>query len=409
MNRRPYRIVLLPGDGIGVDVVAEAVRVLRAVERSTPLRFALEEIPAGAAYYREHGRDWPAGSEQRCAEADAVLLGAIGLPGPNGQGSLLRSDGRMAGWSAIVGNRLRLDLFANVRPVRLLPGVRHFVSGRHRQVWEPENVDMVFVRENTEDLYAGSGGILAPGGVGQVATDTRVVTRAASERVLRLAFETAMARGGAPADGVRRVTCVVKDNILHGCRLFVSVFEEIGAEYPGVERETVLVDAFTQWLLRRPEHYDVVVATNMFGDIVTELAAALQGGVGVSVGCNIGTGHGMFEPIHGSAPKHAGADRVNPIAAILSAAEMLRWLGPRHADRELTRAGDAVENAVRQVVAAGAPLTYDLVGRERAASTSAVTDAVIARLSPLPDPAPDHAPDPAPAVVPASDGPGAAR
>ncbi|HEY5833065.1 isocitrate/isopropylmalate dehydrogenase family protein [Streptomyces sp.] len=382
MGADAYRIALLPGDGIGVEVTAQAVQVLEAVGRLTGLRLDFDEIPAGAAYYREHGRDWPEGSEERCAEADAILLGAIGLPAQaDKHGSLLRADGRMAGWSAIVGNRVRLDLFANVRPVRLYPGVRHFVSGAHKQVWEPENVDMVFVRENTEDLYAGSGGILAPGGVGQVATDTRIVTRPSSERVIRLAFETAMGRQGAPGDKTRRVTCVVKDNILFGCRLFVSIFEEIGAEYPEVELETVLVDAFTQWLVRRPEHYDVVVAPNMFGDIITELASALQGGMGVSVGCNIGTRHGMFEPIHGSAPKHVGKDRVNPMAAILSAGQAMHWLGGRRGDPELVRAGEAVEAAVRDVLAAGEPLTYDLVGTERAAPMSAVTAAVVDRLA----------------------------
>ena len=381
MTRDPYRIALLPGDGIGVEVTAQARRVLEAAQTSTGVRFDFDEIPAGAAYYRDHGRDWPEGSEERCADADALLLGAIGLPAEQGRhGSLLRADGRMAGWSAIVGNRLRLDLFANVRPVKLFPGVKHLISGTHRQVWDSADVDMVFIRENTEDLYAGSGGILAPGGVGQVATDVRIVTRASSERVVRLAFETAMKRGGAPADGVRRVTCVVKDNILFGCRLFVSVFEEIGAQYPEVERETILVDAFTQWLVRRPEHYDVVLATNMFGDIITELASALQGGMGMSVGCNVGVGHGMFEPIHGSAPKHAGMDRANPMAAILSAAEAARWLGLRHADPELEAVGDAVEAAVREVVAAGAPLTYDLVGAEAGAPMSEVTTAVVDRL-----------------------------
>ncbi|WNI18789.1 isocitrate/isopropylmalate dehydrogenase family protein [Actinacidiphila sp. ITFR-21] len=382
MSREPYRIVLLPGDGIGAEVTADAVRVLTEAGRLTGTRFAFEEIPAGAEYYRQHGRDWPEGSEQRCADADAILLGAIGLPASeDAHGSLLRADGRMAGWSAIVGNRLKLDLFANVRPVRLFPGVQHLISGTHKQVWEPENVDMVFIRENTEDLYAGSGGLLAPGGVGQVATDTRIVTRASSERVIRLAFETAMRREGAPEDKARRVTCVVKDNILHGCRLFVSVFDEIGAEYPEVQRETILVDAFTQWLLRRPEHYDVVVTTNMFGDIVTELASALQGGMGISVGCNVGTRHGMFEPIHGSAPKHVGHDRVNPLAAVLSAAEAARWLGAQHTDPDATRAGDLIEAAVANLLAAGRPLTYDMVGYEHAAPRSAVTDAVVERLA----------------------------
>jgi 3-isopropylmalate dehydrogenase len=377
---RPYSIALLPGDGVGVEVVAHARRVLETVADQDGLALKFDEIPGGAQYFLAHGRDWPDGADQRCAEADAIILGAVGWPAPNGRGTAMRPDGKMAGWSLIVGNRIGLDLYANVRPVKLLPGVRHLISGIHKQVWEPDNVDMVFIRENTEDLYAGAGGVLAPGGVAQVAVDSRIITRRATERIIRLAFETAMKPDRSRAQGARRVTCVVKDNILHGCRLFVNIFEELGEEYPQVEREVTLVDAFTQWLVRRPEHYDVVVAPNMFGDIITELASALQGGMGVSVGCNIGDRHGMFEPIHGSAPKHAGRDRVNPMATVLAAAESLKWLGGRHADGMLVSAGERIDAAVREVLRKGETLTYDLVGSERAASGSAVTDAVVHEL-----------------------------
>ncbi|PKW16290.1 isocitrate/isopropylmalate dehydrogenase family protein [Saccharopolyspora spinosa] len=376
----PYTLALLPGDGVGVEVVAQARRVLEAVAHHDRIDLRFDEIPGGAQYFLEHGHDWPEDAERRCADADAILLGAIGWPSSDGHGTAMRPDGKMAGWSAIVGNRIGLDLYANIRPVKLLPGVRHLISGTHKQVWSPENVDMVFIRENTEDLYSGSGGILAPGGDAQVAIDTRIITRRSTERIIRLAFETALKRGGAPTDGKRRVTCVVKDNILHGCRMFVRIFEELGAEYPTVQREVVLVDAFTQWLVRRPEQYDVVVAPNMFGDIITELASALQGGMGMSVGCNVGTRHGMFEPIHGSAPKHVGRNRVNPIATVLAAAEALRWLSARHSDGSLSSAGDRIEAAVRTVVSKGQTLTYDLVGPEVAASTSAVTTAIIDEL-----------------------------
>ena len=374
-----YTIALLPGDGVGVEVVAHARRVLEAVTAHRGLDLVYDEVPGGAQYYLEHGRDWPDGAEQRCADADAILLGAIGWPAPDGSGTVIRPDGKMAGWSAIVGNRIGLDLYANVRPVKLLPGVRHLISGRHRQVWEPEDVDMVFFRENTEDLYSGVGGQLMAAGESEVAIDTRIVTRPASERIIRRALEEAMRRSR--HDGVRRVTCVVKDNILRGCRLFVRIFHEIGEEYPEVEREVVLVDAFTQWLVRRPEHYDVVVAPNMFGDIITELASALQGGMGMSVGCNIGDRHGMFEPIHGSAPRHVGHDRVNPMATVLAGAEMLRWLGGRHADDGMVAAAQDVYAAVQTVLSKGETLTYDLVGAERAASGTTVTSAIIAELA----------------------------
>lgn len=377
----PYVIALLPGDGVGVEVVAHACRVLEALAEQDGLALDFDEIPGGAQYFLAHGRDWPQNAERRCAEADAIILGAVGWPVPEGRGTAMRPDGKMAGWSAIVGNRIGLDLYANIRPVKLLPGVRHLISGTHKQVWEPENVDMVFIRENTEDLYAGAGGTLAPGGNAQVAIDTRIITRRATERIIRLAFDTAMKPDRSRADGVRRVTCVVKDNILYGCRLFVQILEELGAHYPEVEREVVLVDAFTQWLIRQPEHYDVVVAPNMFGDIITELASALQGGMGMSVGCNIGDRHGMFEPIHGSAPKHVGRDRVNPMATVLAAAEALKWLGGQRSDGALVSAGERIDAAVREVVRRGETLTYDLVGPERAASGSAVTAAILHELT----------------------------
>jgi 3-isopropylmalate dehydrogenase len=258
--------------------------------------------------------------------------------------------------------------------------VRHFISGRHRRIWSPRDVDMVFVRENTEDLYSGAGTVLAPGGDAHVAVDTRIITRRSTERVVRLAFEIAAGRGRDRPDGPRRVTCVVKDNVLYGCRLFVRVFEEVAERYPHIEPEVVLVDAFTQWLVRQPEHYDVIVAPNMFGDIITELACALQGGVGLSVGCNIGERHGMFEPVHGSAPKHAGLDRVNPMAAMLAGAEALRWLGAGAADPVAAACADRIDAAVRAVLREGRILTYDLVGPARAASATAVADAVVAGL-----------------------------
>ncbi len=374
-----YQIVLLPGDGTGLEIAVEARRVLAAVEAQVDgLSFAIDEVPCGGQYFLEHGRDWPEGSEEKCAAADVVLLGAVGWPSPDGNGPVTMANGKMAGWSPVIGNRLKLDLYANIRPVKLYEGVRARIGGKHKQVWEPGDVDMVFLRENTEGLYAGMGGVLAPGGTKMVATDTRVITRAASERVIRKAFQIAMKRNGAPADGKRRVTAIVKNNVLHGCRLFAEIFEEIGKrEFPEVERDVAIVDAFTQWLIGQPAYYDVLVTTNMFGDIVTDLASVLQGGMGMAVGCNVGDHHAMFEPIHGSAPKHAGKDKVNPMAMILATGEALRWLGDQKSDPALGRAGDAIEAAVKSVLAAGKPLTYDLVGNERAAKMSEVTTAIL--------------------------------
>lgn len=380
MAKQSYEVVLLPGDGIGREIAVQARRVLERVESRVGVRFAIEEIPCGGQYFLEHGRDWPEGSEERCSSADVVLLGAVGWPSPSGKGPVMMPNGHMAGYSAVLGNRSRLDLYANIRPVRLYEGVQHRISGRHQQVWKPSDVNMVFVRENTEGLYSGMGGTLSPGGRATVATDVRVITRVASERVIRLAFELSKKRNGAPKDGKRRVTVLVKNNVLAGCRLFAEVFSEIGRDYPEIEQDVAIVDAFTQWLLGQPEYYDVVVATNMFGDIVTDLASVLQGGMGLAVGCNVGDKHAMFEPIHGSAPKHAGQDKANPMAMILASGEALRWLGDKQRDTALVRGGDAIEAAVRAVLAAGTPLTYDLVGTERAAKMSETTGAILTEL-----------------------------
>ncbi|MCC6751404.1 MAG: isocitrate/isopropylmalate dehydrogenase family protein [Deltaproteobacteria bacterium] len=373
-------VVALPGDGTGPEVMAQGLRVLRAVGARSQVEFAVEEIPCGGQFYLQHGRrDWPEGTEERCAAADVILLGAVGWPTASGS-PVTMENGQMAGWSPVIGNRMRLDLYANVRPVKLYPGVAHRIHGERRRVWEPEKVDLVIVRENTEGLYCGVGGVLGSGRA-RVASDVRLITHAASERVIRYAFELSRRRGrGAPKDGRRRVTCIVKDNVLRGCQLFVDIFRTVGQDYPDVEKDVAIVDAFTQWLLGQPEYYDVCVTTNMFGDIVTDLASVLQGGMGMAVGCNVGDEHAMFEPIHGSAPRHAGQDKVNPMAMILAVAESLRWVGERKQLPKLVAGGDEVEAAVKAVLRRGEPLTYDLVGEERAAPMSKVTDAVLAAL-----------------------------
>ena len=373
-----YKLVTLGGDGTGPEVMREGMRVLSAVSEVLGVAWDVEDIPCGGQYYLKHGsRDWPEGAEERCSAADLILLGAVGWPSPTGTGPVLMKDGKMAGYSPVIGNRTRLNLFANVRPVKLYEGVQHRIHGANKQVWQPGQVDMVMIRENTEGLYAGMGGKLAPGGKVDVATDTRVITRRASEQVIRFAFELCKKRNkGAPKDGKLRVTAVVKDNVLHGCQLFAQIFKEIGEEYPDIEKDTAIVDAFTQWLIGQPEFYDVVVTTNMFGDIVTDLASVLQGGMGMAVGANVGRDHGMFEPIHGSAPKHAGKDKVNPIAMILAVKEGLDWLGQRKDDARLVRAAAAIEGAVVKVLKDGHPLTYDLAGEAKASRCSEVGEAI---------------------------------
>lgn len=359
----------------------EGLRVLDAVSKSLSLSWEIEDVPCGGQYYLEHGDlDWPADAPAKCDAADLILLGAVGWPDPKGSGPVLMKDGHMAGFSPVIGNRVRMNLFANVRPVKLYPGVRHRIHGTNKQVWEYGKVDMLMIRENTEGLYAPTGGKLSPGGKTDVAIDTRVITRRASEQVIRYAFEACKRRNkGAPKDGKLRVTAVVKDNVLHGCQLFRDIFFEIGEEYPEIEKDTAIVDAFTQWLIGQPEYYDTVVTTNMFGDICTDLASVLQGGMGMAVGANVGHEHAMFEPIHGSAPRHAGKDKVNPIAMILSVKEGLEWLSFRKDDANLKKAADAVEQAVVETLEAGAPLTYDIVGNDKAAKCSEVGQAIAAR------------------------------
>jgi isocitrate/isopropylmalate dehydrogenase len=372
MSRTPkasYDLVLLPGDGIGAEVIAEARALVELVGETSGIGFTLDEIPCGGKFFLEHGsRDWPEGSEERCARADAILLGAVGWNGPDGTPVTL-PDGKMAGWSPVIGNRMKLDLYANIRPVRCLPGTKHGLSGTFRPVWTPETVDMVIVRENTEGLYSGLGERTA-----ERATDVRVITRRASERVIRKAFELSRRRGrGAPGDGKQRVTCIVKHNVLVGCKLFLDVYREVATGYPDVEQDIAIVDSFAMFVLTQPERYDVCVTTNMFGDILTDLASVLQGGMGMAVGCNVGDEHAMFEPIHGSAPPLAGKDRANPMAMLLATGEAMAWLGHRFSDERLTRARDAIEHAVATLVERGEPLTGDLGGT---AGSRAVAEAV---------------------------------
>ncbi|MBJ94044.1 MAG: 3-isopropylmalate dehydrogenase [Rickettsiales bacterium] len=383
MNK-PLDIVLLPGDGIGIEVCREGQKVLQAALAAVDMEARIESIPCGGQYYLEHGQDWPDGAQERCSAADIIFLGAVGWPDPEGSGPVTMANGKMAGYSPVIGNRRVLELYANVRPVKLYPGVLHKIHGEHVQVWDPAKVDMVFVRENTEGLYTGIGGRMANQGADVVATDTRLVTRANSERVIRFAFEACRARNkGAPGDGKLRVTALVKDNVLEGCRLFRDIFFEIAADYPEIEAETAIIDAFTQWLVQRPEWYDVIVTTNMFGDIVTDLASVLQGGMGMAVGCNVGAKNAMFEPIHGSAPKHAGKDRANPLAMVLTIKEGLDWQGKRMGNTELQQAATLIEAAVVELLQERKTLTYDQVGEEAAATTSQVGDAVVSKFKAL--------------------------
>jgi 3-isopropylmalate dehydrogenase len=371
---KSYEITVLPGDGVGPEVTGEALRVLARVESFGLVKLNTTVIPCAGSYYVAHGQEWPDGSFERCKAADAILLGAIGHVLPNGQ-PVRRADGELAGYEQVIGLRTKLDLYANMRPVKLFPGVTHNISGRFRAVWTPETVDSVFFRENTEGAYAPGEFRLERGGEVELVVSPTIVTRRGAERIVRRAFELAMRRNGAPVDGKRRVTCVDKSNVIRAHRFFRDVFREVSREFPEIECDYGYVDAFTVALVSRPERFDVVVAPNLPGDIVTDLAAFLQGGMGMAASGNIGDHHAMFEPIHGSAPDIAGKNAANPAAAIMSAAMMLRWLGDRHGDENARVAADRIDHAVQTAIGSGAALTRDLGGQ---ATTTEAADAILA-------------------------------
>ncbi len=362
-----YHIVVLPGDGVGAEVIREGRKVLKAVSDLYGITFDITEYPCGGKFYLETGKEWEDDAFEECRRADAILLGAIGWPGAT------LPDGNIAGAGIVFGLRFGLDLYANMRPTKLYPGVKHRICDRFVEVWKPESVDFVIVRENTEGCYTPTRGVLKRGGEIELAVDSRVITRKGCERVIRFAFELCMKRRGAPKDGKKRVTCVDKSNVMKGCQLFREVYDEVAAHYP-VEKDYSYIDAFTQWIIRNPDFYDVAVTTNMLGDIATDLAAVLQGGMGMAASANIGDRHAMFEPIHGSAPKYAGQNKANPTACILSVQMMLSYLGEKKSDKRLQEASERVEKAVASVLREGKTLTYDLGGK---ATCSQVGDAVM--------------------------------
>src|SRR5438552_12474088 len=371
-----YYIVALPGDGIGPEVLSCALRVLNVASQLCRIDFRIEEIPGGGHYYVDHQTEWPEGSFEKCEAADAILLGAVGHE-VDGRAVFTKPgkpypEPQLAGFAQVIGNRSRLDLYANVRPVKLYPGVKHKIHGKLVQVWDAKKVDYVVIRENTEDAYTGEMEVIEDGRV----TPIRI-TRRATERVVRYAFNLARRR-----NRLKKVTCVDKSNIIGAHRYFRDVFREVGErEFPDLKLDYAYVDAFCQWQIRNPEWYDVIVGPNLVGDIVSDNGATTAGGLGLAVGGNIGDEHAMFEPIHGSAPKHAGKDKANPLAAILSVQMMLEWLGTRHKDERLHGAAQRVEAAVAALLNEARTLTYDLIGEAKASRCSAVGAAVDEKLS----------------------------
>jgi len=381
----------LPGDGTGPEVMKEAEKLLDCIENNSNLQFDRTHIPCGGQYWLETGEEWPAGSFEHCRDnSDAILLGAIGWPGAN------LPNGDLAGGQVILGLRSGLNLYANVRPIKLYDGVKHKIHDEFTQVWDPKNVDLLVLRENTEGLYHSllrrsalraqgiepkeAEDMVFDGIEGEVAWDNRPISKNGSEKLIRLGFEYAIRRNGSPIDGSSSVTCVDKSNVTRGCQLFRRVFHEIGEEFPDIGKEEAYIDAFTMWLVRNPEWFDVVVTSNMFGDIVTDLGSVLQGGMGMAASANIGDNHGLFEPVHGSSPKHAGKGKVNPIATLNSVQMMIEWLGIRNDDDEATQVSKLIEQAISEHLKEGSIMTYDLGG---SASTSEVGTNVVKHLSAL--------------------------
>jgi len=356
-----YRISVIPGDGIGPEVMAEALKVLRAIETHFPgLRFACKEYRAGARCYKETGTDLPSETLEACKTADAILFGSTGDP------SIRFPDGTEIAPQLTL--RFVLDLYAGIRPIKRYAGVPPVLAG------DPA-IDYVIMRENTEGLYASRGAGVKVGE--HVAVDNMVITRPGTERIVRYAFRIAQGRRGAPADKVRRVTCVDKANVLKSMAFFRQIFYGVAREFPGIQTEHAYVDAMTMYMLHRPLHYDVVVAENMFGDIISDLAAGTVGGLGMAPSADVSDTYGLFQPSHGTAPDIAGKGIANPIAQILSAGMMLEWLAERKQDAEAGEAAKAIDSAVAATLCDPRHHTADLGGR---AATGMVGDAVAARI-----------------------------
>ena len=354
-----YRIAVVPGDGIGHEVMAEALKVLNAVESAfSGLAFTCQEYPAGAKCCQETGTDLPEATLQACKAADAILFGAAGLPAVRlPDGTEIRPQIKL---------RKLLDLYAGVRPIKRYAGVPATLAG------DPA-IDYVIMRENTEGLFASDGGGARVGD--HVVVDSMVITRPGTERIVRWAFTLATQRKGAAADGVRRVTCVDKANIFQSMAFFRQIFYEVAKEFPAVQAEHAYVDAMTMYMVQRPLRYDVLVSENMFGDIISDLGAGTVGGLGVAPSGDIGDTYGLFQPSHGTAPDIAGKGIANPIAQILSARMMLEWLAETKSDPQLIPAAQAIERAVERTLADRKNHTADIGGSAR---TAAVGDTVAA-------------------------------
>jgi len=313
-----YRVALIPGDGVGPELAEATLRVLEAVQKRFSLGLSFAGLEAGDACLEKRGVALPDET------VDAIRNSHVCLKGPVGETAA----------DVVVKLRMMFDLYANVRPIKAYPGVPSLRN----------DVDLVFARENTEGLYKGFEFMLD-----DTAVALRVITRKGSERIARKAFELALRR-----NGKRRVTAVHKANVLRvTCGLFAKVCREIAKEYPNISFDEQYVDAASMRLIKEPQNYDVIVTTNLFGDILSDEAAQLIGGLGMAPGGNIGDNFALFEPVHGSAPTRVGKHTANPCSMILASKMMLEWLGERYSDTVCVKAAGIVETGVTEVLRKG--------------------------------------------------------
>lgn len=347
------RVAVVAGDGIGPEVVNEALKVIDCLRKSQEIEIEFVEFDWGAEKFLREGVTLPEGSlEMLSREFHAVFAGAFGDP---------RIPSNKHAEDILLGMRRGLDLYINLRPVRLL--AQRLTPLRNRDV---DDIDFVVFRENTEGAYCGAGGFLKRGSVDEIATQEELNTRRGVERIIVAAFEYAQAHGR------KRVTMADKSNVQRfGGDLWQRVFKEVATRYPGIEDRHQYVDAMAMFMVLDPGQYDVIVSNNLFGDILTDLGAAIQGGLGLAASGNIHPGQvSLFEPVHGSAPPLAGKGIANPIGSILTSAMMLEYLG-------LKTASETIERAVRAAISAG-HTTADLGG---ALSTKEAGDAICSRLN----------------------------
>ncbi len=338
-----FHIAVLPGDGIGPEVMAPALAVLDKVAAATPgLKFRFTEAPAGAGHYRDTGKSMPPSTIKLCEEADAILLGACGLP------HIRYPDNTEI--MPQVELRFIFDLYAGVRPCRLIPNVPSPIVGAAER-----GIDLVVIRESTEGLFASMGkGVVTE----TEARETLVITRKTSQRLFDFSFRLARRRKARGGRGL--LTCVDKANAFKAYAFFRGMFDECAARYPDVDTDRLYVDACSAMLVRRPWDFDVMVMENMFGDIISDLTAGLIGGMGMAPSADIGDTHAVFQPCHGTAPDIMGKGLANPTAMILSAALMLDWLADRHGHGGAAQAARAIETAVDRAFAAGLkPCEFD--------------------------------------------------